>query len=203
MLDNYQRWFNNLKDKKITIFELGILNGGSLLLWRDYFKNGKVVGLDVDPVDIGKIDRIVTYQGMQQDCRLLKKIAQKEASKGFDIIIDDASHFGNLTKMSFEFLFDKFLKPGGIYVIEDWGTGYWSNYGDGKIYKKRQAKIVKMLHKDRFPSHDYGMVGFIKQLIDEVGRDDLTLKDRGTGEQLESKITRMEVLRGQIAIFKK
>jgi spermidine synthase len=54
-------------------------------------------------------------------------VARKTAPEGFDIIIDDASHFGDLTKIAFWHLFDNHLKPSGLYVIEDWGTGYWSD----------------------------------------------------------------------------
>jgi hypothetical protein len=59
-------------------------------------------------------------------------VARKTAPEGFDIIIDDASHFGDLTKIAFWHLFDNHLKPSRLYVIEDWGTGYWSDWTDGK-----------------------------------------------------------------------
>lgn len=64
-------------------------------------------------------------------------VARKTAPEGFDIIIDDASHFGDLTKIAFWHLFDNHLKPSGLYVIEDWGTGYWSDWTDGKAYRPR------------------------------------------------------------------
>ena len=50
-------------------------------------------------------------------------VARKTAPEGFDIIIDDASHFGDLTKIAFWHLLYNHLKPSGLYVIEDWGTG--------------------------------------------------------------------------------
>jgi hypothetical protein len=52
-----------------------------------------------------------------------KPIADNVAPEGFDIIIDDASHIGELTKTAFWHLFDNHLKPNGLYAIEDWGTG--------------------------------------------------------------------------------
>jgi glucose/arabinose dehydrogenase len=64
-------------------------------------------------------------------------VARKTAPEGFDIIIDDASHFVDLTKIAFWHLFDNQLKPSGLYVIEDWGTGYWSDWTDGKTYRPR------------------------------------------------------------------
>lgn len=54
------------------------------------------------------------------------------APGGFDIIIDDSSHIGEFTKTAFWHLVDSHLKPGGIYAIEDWFTGYWDDWSDGK-----------------------------------------------------------------------
>jgi hypothetical protein len=41
-----------------------------------------------------------------------------------DLIIDDASHEYEISKMAFEELFG-YLRPGGKYVIEDWGWLHW------------------------------------------------------------------------------
>lgn len=121
------------------------------------------------------------------------------APEGFDIIIDDASHIGELTRIAFWHLFDNHLKPGGLYVIEDRGTGYWDDWPDGKsislsrpavsrlqgrllswlgvIATKRHLKILSSLFhfsKTPFHCHGYGMVGFVKELVDEQGAADLT-----------------------------
>ena len=66
--------------------------------------------------------------------------ARKTAPEGFDIIIDDASHFGDLTKIAFWHLLDNHLKPSGLYVIEDWGTGYWSDWPGGKSDRPRSIR---------------------------------------------------------------
>jgi hypothetical protein len=83
------------------------------------------------------------------------------APDGFDIIIDDASHIGELTKTTFWHLFHHHLKPGGLYAIEDWGTGYFDDFPDGKRFDPKPSIL------DPFPSHSHGMVGFIKELVDE------------------------------------
>ena len=94
--------------------------------WRDFFRNGQIIGLDLDPASVDDpTGRIVTYQGDQADLALLDRIARERAPGGFDIIIDDASHIAALTKISFWHLFDNHLKPGGFYVIEDWRVSYF------------------------------------------------------------------------------
>ena len=45
-------------------------------------------------------------------------------NKSIDLIIDDCSHHYDLTKGCFEHLFG-LLRPGGAYVIEDWGWTHW------------------------------------------------------------------------------
>lgn len=50
--------------------------------------------------------------------RLVDELFQDEP---LDIVIDDASHVLTTTTRSFEMLFPR-LRPGGIYVIEDWSS---------------------------------------------------------------------------------
>jgi hypothetical protein len=41
-----------------------------------------------------------------------------------DAVIDDASHLYGVTRRTFEIAFPH-LRPGGVYVIEDWGWAHW------------------------------------------------------------------------------
>lgn len=240
-LSNYEKYFAPLRDDDIRLLELGVFHGGSLQLWRDYFKSGTIVGLDINPVQIDDPSgRIRFYQGRQEDTRLLNRIASKTAPTGFDIIIDDCAHIGELSRISFHHLFYNHLKPGGIYVVEDWGTGYWDRWPDGRHYKPSPAREVRLqgmfrrysagvarrLHdssvgqrvpllrrflsklatspgKRRLRSHDYGMVGFVKQLIDECALDDITMPGWGIGPKQHSAIESMHVFGGQVYIVKR
>ena len=42
----YDDIFKNNRDKKLKIAELGILDGSSLLMWKDYFANSEIYGFD-------------------------------------------------------------------------------------------------------------------------------------------------------------
>jgi hypothetical protein len=185
-LARYDIFFESWIDKPIKLLELGIHRGGSLLLWHDYFPSGTVTGIDIKlPRNFESREGIHLYEGSQTDKAFLSHVARQVAPNGFDIIIDDASHLGEFTKVSFWHLFDNHLKPGGLYVIEDWGTGYWSDWPDGKTIShptkstvrvgSRMSNILnKILPKRSLPSHDFGMVGFVKQLIDEQAAPDVT-----------------------------
>jgi hypothetical protein len=117
----YDAILGHLVDREVRLLELGINTGGSLLFWRDYFLSGTVVGVDLRlPDGLAEAERVHVFQGSQDDTRFLSEVANKTAPKGFDVIIDDASHVGRLTQIAFWHLFDNHLKPGGIYAIEDW-----------------------------------------------------------------------------------
>jgi hypothetical protein len=132
-LDKYAPMLEPWVGKSITLLEFGILKGGSLRLWHDYFPFSKIVGVDLKlPEGFQPVDNIHMYEGNQADTKFLSEVANEMAPGGFDIIIDDASHIGRLTKISFWHLFENHLKPGGLYVIEHWGTGYWEDWPDGK-----------------------------------------------------------------------
>ncbi len=235
-LRNYEEHFGGLREKKIRLLELGIHDGGSLLLWRDFFPEGVIVGLDAYPAKIhDPSGRIRTYQGLQQDPDLLDRIARENAPEGFDIIIDDCSHIGVLSRASFWHLFDKHLKSGGLYVIEDWGTGYWDIWIDGAGYNRRTKGFQPALYllnralfrlqrnwitqrlplagriisrtkanilRRQYHSHDFGMVGFIKELVDELGMGDITHPQFGVHPHRPSKFREMRLSPGQLFIVK-
>jgi len=176
-LRTYDRVFEELIDRPVKLLELGVRSGGSLLLWRDYFPNGTIAGLDVEPpASEPTADRIRIYQGRQEDTSVLSKIAAEVAPDGFDIVIDDASHIAAPTRTGFWHLFDNHLKPGGLFAIEDWGTGYWERWPDGRAWRAGEP-------------HHAGMVGFIKELIDEQGAHDLT---RGWYDEPLQRISRFD-----------
>jgi hypothetical protein len=190
-LEQYDPILAPWRDHEIVLLELGIDRGGSLLLWRDYFPRGTIVGIDIRlPAAFPPAERIRMYQGSQGDPEFLSRVAREEAPTGFDIIVDDASHLGELTKTAFWHLFDHHLRLGGLYVIEDWGTGYWDDWPDGRSldlasysrpargHAALAAKLARKLHgKIPLPGHGYGMVGFIKQLVDEQAAADVTRRN--------------------------
>ncbi len=173
-LRNYERAFAPFRDMPIDLLELGVLKGGSLLLWRDYFTRGRIFGIDLHPPEdlSDPSGRIRVFQGDQGDAAQLESIACAASPSGFHIIIDDASHIASLTAAAFQALFYRRLRPGGFYAIEDWGTGYWESWPDGL---KPEYHPVPQFNSDgnRFPSHQAGMVGFIKQLVDECALADI------------------------------
>ena len=49
-LTEYDRLFNDYRDKPIRLLEIGIQNGGSLEIWSKYFSNAvALIGCDINP----------------------------------------------------------------------------------------------------------------------------------------------------------
>ena len=131
----YQMHFRPFRNKKINFLEIGIggydnpWDGGhSLRMWKSYFPSASIYGLDVYNKSPHDDFRITTIKVSQIDEELLAKLADEIG--GFDIIIDDGSHFNDHVITSFHILFP-LLRLGGIYVIEDLCTSYWESHPKG------------------------------------------------------------------------
>jgi hypothetical protein len=194
-LEVYDPILSHWTDKDVKLLELGIKKGGSLKLWRDYFPRGTIAGIDLElPEGFVPGERIQLFQGSQGDTQFLSQVAASIAPGGFDIIIDDASHIGELSKTTFWHLFDHHLKPGGLYAIEDWGTGYLDDFPDGRRFDPKPSIL------DPFPCHSHGMVGFVKELVDEQCAGSIAF---GRGEEFRlSKFESLLFTEGVVFITK-
>lgn len=212
-LEHYDPLMTPLAGQAVKLLEIGVYKGGSLLLWRDYFPRGTIVGIDAKlPAGMVSGDRIHLFEGSQADTAFLSRVAGATAPDGFDIIIDDASHVGELTRRAFWHLFDRHLKPGGLYIIEDWGTGYWDDWPDGSSAAPSEPWLLRLCSRLRFrgarrdkrpwPCHSHGMVGLVKELVDEQGARDMTRRNLGAPPGRPSRFESMLVAHGLVVVKK-
>jgi SAM-dependent methyltransferase len=165
----YDQYLADLADQPVTLLELGVYTGESVKVFASFFKRGRVIGVDIEDrgVDLSGYPNAVFALGDQCSPEGLDAICSKHAPGGLDIVIDDASHYGAWSWVSYEVLFPR-LKPGGLYVVEDWATGYWDDWLDGSRYQEYPALPRDGLPPKRLPSHDFGMVGLVKRFVDEA-----------------------------------
>jgi len=135
-LDNYQKYFELLRDSEITLLEIGVGSGASISMWREYFPNAKVYGIDNNPDCAGE----GIFIGSQIDKDFLGKVLDCIGTP--DVIIDDGSHYGPYTIESFEYLFPK-LSDGGWYVVEDAHCFYCPTYGPAPAYGQGMSEVFK------------------------------------------------------------
>ena len=128
--DVYDLFFNKYRNKEIVILEIGVFQGGSLQMWKNYFgPKAKIYGIDINPnCKELEEENIEIFIGSQSDRTFLKKV--KEQIPPIDILIDDGGHTMKQQIVSFEELFDH-VKETGIYLCEDTHTSYQIMYGGG------------------------------------------------------------------------
>lgn len=122
----------------MVILEIGVFQGGSLKMWRNYFgPEALIYGIDINPSCKQFEDKNTKiFIGSQNDRKFLNFI--KSEIPKVDILIDDGGHTMNQQIVSFEELYSH-VKSDGIYLCEDLHTSYWKEYGGG--YKNKNSFI--------------------------------------------------------------
>ncbi len=141
--DVYERHFKRFRNKEVTILEIGVSQGGSLQMWKDYFGDkAKIFGIDIDPrcKDLEE-ENIKIFIGSQSDRKFLRKL--KSQIPKVDILIDDGGHMMRQQVISYEELFDH-VQEEGVYLCEDVHTSYWLKFGGG--HRRRGTFIEYTKH---------------------------------------------------------
>lgn len=126
---NYTKTYHNLfKYKRETVkhvLEIGVHAGSSLRMWKAYFPNANIVGLDINTDCLRHAEnRIKVIMADQNNpVSLYAAMGQLgETAPLFDLIVDDGSHFRDHQITSMRALLP-FLAQDGYYIIEDLSTG--------------------------------------------------------------------------------
>jgi len=128
-LDLYHELLINRKGSAINVLEIGILKGGSIKLWSDFFSNATVYGLDICDSsqvwdEIKNKDRIkllTSYDAYNND--MFRNSFLNKGIK-FDFMLDDGPH--TLESMiSFIQMYSQIMTDDGILIIEDVQSPEW------------------------------------------------------------------------------
>lgn len=141
-LNKYEFFLQPWKEKEFTFLELGVFDGASVRMWRDFFTNARIVGVDID-------ERCTAEQGERIEIIIddLSIIASLEKLKALQpaIIIDDASHIWSHQIKSLVTLWPV-LPHGGIFILEDLETSFsayrYSNYDDASVSAYRFLSAI-------------------------------------------------------------
>lgn len=130
------KYVEHLANRRLNnIFELGIFRGGSTVFLNEFFRPRRLAAIDYmgQPAkqleryiqEYNQKDRLKTFYGVNQaDTEKLMEIySEVFQEERLDLVVDDASHFLNESRISFNALFPR-LRQGGVYLIEDWA---WSH----------------------------------------------------------------------------
>jgi hypothetical protein len=163
----YSRFLEPLRDiDGMHMLEIGFNLGLSYKMWLAYFPEAHVYFMEKDKGSKFAKARFTGDQGSVKDLQRL--LDTKDLNSNLDLIIDDGSHHPMHQKVSFKFLFDKGLKPGGIYIVEDIEMNYWlhgESYGLDVAFGKDDPNSI---------------ITQFKQLADVVNREFQPIGDKFT-----------------------
>lgn len=128
-LSIYEKYFNKYRNTLGNFLEIGLWEGESIKMWREYFTTGNLVGvdiLDLSHIVLENTTIMVGDQSNRTDLENIRKVTYPE----FDIIIDDGGHMMHQMQITLGTMF-RYLKPGGVFVIEDLHTCGVPEYNRG------------------------------------------------------------------------
>lgn len=115
-LRHWQPLLAPLRDQPFDILEIGVGDGASLRVWRDWFPHARLVGLDARRIALNPpIANCTIVQGRQTDPAVLRPLIQ---SFQFRLIVDDGSPRPPEKIDTFLALFP-WMPPGSIYLCPD------------------------------------------------------------------------------------
>jgi hypothetical protein len=152
----YPKIFDKYKNENINLFEIGVDEGKSLKVWKEYYPNCNVFGLDIQNEIIN--EDVTIFKGDQNNLNDLIMVIDNTPK--CDIIIDDGSHISEHQLKSFYFLFENLLKDGGTYVIEDVECSYWPSSHMIYGYETGHLNIIDYFTKfNHQVNNDYNFIG--------------------------------------------
>lgn len=131
-IDNvYSKLFQDIQTSAKNILEIGIDHGGSILLWKEYFVNATICGIDIENKKniFEEKERLKILKNNAYDKKFINSIPEKY----FDLIIDDGPH--TLDSM-IDFLngYQNKLNENGIIIIEDIQEISWIEILKNNVY---------------------------------------------------------------------
>lgn len=181
-LDHYERNLAQFRGREFNLLEIGVAQGASLEMWKKYFPEATIIGIDINPECLRFAgEGVIVEIGSQGDSSFLNRIGTTYKPS---VVIDDGSHLASHNMETFFSLFPH-LRPGGLYVIEDLYLHYT---------RPNEYRDVS----DRVPSSYFAKLAE-KLTSEEAGVN--SKRDEET-EQVE-EINRIEFIRRGILIEKK
>lgn len=121
-LDFYEAYFKEKNFNPKKVLEVGVKDGNSIRMWKEYFNEAKIYGIDINSMP--KISGVNLYQ-----FDATSKNSFEAAFNGvkFDLIIDDGSHMSKDVIKTFE-IAKNYLNEGGIYIYEDCHASFLKEY---------------------------------------------------------------------------
>lgn len=115
----YYEMFKDRRNDIQRVLEIGPAEGAGLYMFRDFFPNATIYGLEIDSDRTTLLQMLDRIEVMQGDQGSLKDLSTKYwMFSNLDIVIDDGSH-NPIDQIFTAQAIIPFMKKGSIYIIED------------------------------------------------------------------------------------
>lgn len=144
--DVYDDALAKYKNKNIIFVEIGVFEGGSLLMWRNFFgPKARIIGVDINP-NAKEMEKkgFEVFIGDQTSQKFWESFFKQVGD--VDVILDDGGHYFDQQIVTLE-MGIKHLRDGGLILIEDTHTSYMKSY---------------------FGPNMFSFVNYAKNLVDQI-----------------------------------
>ena len=109
--------------KSITFIEIGVLDGGSLFMWRDFFgESARIIGVDLNPDAVKWREHgFEIFIGDQSNPDFWNELYEKVGS--VDVILDDGGHRNDQQLVTTLCSLPN-VRDGGVIIVEDTQTSF-------------------------------------------------------------------------------
>ena len=148
----YQSLFERYREMPDLVFvEVGVMNGGSLMMWREYFgPTARIIGVDFSPTaEAMRAKGFEIFIGDQGSPEFWRAFYREIGS--IDVLLDDGGHTNKHQITTVECALDH-IKDGGLIVVEDTITSYLKQWGNPSRFSfMNYAKLVADKIQTRSP----------------------------------------------------
>lgn len=116
----YAEEFSGKRDQRIKLMEIGVHRGPSIRLWKEWFRNSEIIGVDNENLYGGD----PVYDKLFIEDAYADEFINKFEDNYFDYIIDDGPHTLESQVISITKWIHK-VKPGGKLIVEDIQSFNW------------------------------------------------------------------------------
>jgi hypothetical protein len=125
----YEQLFQPYVGKPIVFVEVGVLNAGSLFMWREYFgPQARIIGVDANP-EARQWERhgFEVHIGDQSSEAFWESFYQQVGN--IDLLLDDGGHTNSQQTVTAARAFAQ-VRDGGLVAVEDVHASYMREFGN-------------------------------------------------------------------------
>jgi hypothetical protein len=147
----YDDMLSKYRGRDIVFVEIGVLNGGSLFMWREFFgPKARIIGIDFNPAATKwAADGFEIHIGNQADPEFWRDFFSKVGK--VDVVLDDGGHT-NEQQIATTVCTIPNIRDGGLLMVEDVHASYMRQFSNPSKYSYvNYAKFVVDAINSRFP----------------------------------------------------